>query len=154
MAYHLHIEGNEENYMLGQILTSQKNAVLVKSLDARMARNSAITNNIANAETPGFKRTVVKFEESLASAINGSKLKGSTTSGKHIRIGRGNVARTNFEVFKPNDATLASGVNNVDIDREMADLAENQIGFKYSVSLLKNSYKKINAAIKGKAIQG
>ncbi len=140
--------------MLGQILNGQKKMVLLKSLDARMARNKTIANNIANAETPGFKRGEVKFEEALSQAINSSRLKGSTTSGKHLQLGKGAVSRTRYEVFRPLDANLASGVNNVDIDKEMADLAENQIGFKYGTKFLKGSYEKLNSAIQGKSMRG
>jgi flagellar basal-body rod protein FlgB len=54
--------------------------------------------------------------------------------------------------YKPNDPTLASGVNNVDIDTEMAKLAENQLLFNYGIRFLRGTYRKLDAAIQGKGV--
>lgn len=139
--------------MVGNLLQMQKNEVLMKSINARMARNSAIASNIANVTTPGYQRKEVRFEESLSNAISGSSLKGTKTSSKHISFGTGDLSEATYEVVRPIDATQPSGVNNVDIDKEMADLTENQIGFKYSIKMLSQSYKTLNAAISGRTIQ-
>jgi flagellar basal-body rod protein FlgB len=57
------------------------------------------------------------------------------------------------KVQKPVDPTLPGGVNNVDIDMEMAKLAENQILYNFSAKFLKGQYNKLNAAIQAKDIQ-
>jgi flagellar basal-body rod protein FlgB len=129
------------------IMGSDKNMALAKSLDARMARQKTIADNIANVETPGYRRKEVKFEETLAAAIDKSRLSGTRTNSGHIALGRTNVKDVQFEVSIPTDHTMPSGVNNVDIDYEMAQLAENQIGFSQALRLMKNSYAKINSAI-------
>jgi len=54
---------------------------------------------------------------------------------------------------EPVDPTLASGVNNVDIDTEMAKLAENQILYNFGAKFLNGKFKKLNAAIQAKSIQ-
>ena len=59
----------------------------------------------------------------------------------------------NHEIVRPHDSTLPSGVNNVDIDKEMADLAQNQIAFKFALKRLGSGYAKINAAISLKPTQ-
>ena len=47
---------------------SNMNLVLEKALDAAWMRNEAISNNIANVNTPGFKKSYVRFEELLSDA--------------------------------------------------------------------------------------
>ncbi|MDR0304010.1 MAG: flagellar basal body rod protein FlgB [Chitinispirillales bacterium] len=135
------------------IMGGNKNAALAKSLDARAARQKVIVNNIANVETPGYHRKEVKFEESLAEALDRSRLQGARTNGKHFELGRPKVGDVQFEVIEPVDHTMSSGVNNVDIDFEMAQLAENQIGFSYAMKLLKSSHDKLNSAIQGQSLK-
>jgi len=70
-----------------------------------------------------------------------------------LQLGGGSVSSVKHEVVRSWDPTLASGVNNVDIDQEMADLAENQIAYKLILQRLSGHYKKLNAAIGLKSIQ-
>jgi len=67
--------------MLGRILAGTD--VLEKSLDAALLRNEAISQNIANVDTPGYKRKTVAFEEYLNDAR--AKIKGIRTRPEHIR---------------------------------------------------------------------
>ena len=50
-----------------------------KTLDATWARNEVIAQNIANVDTPGYKKSSVSFEEHLESAMDSSGFKGNTT---------------------------------------------------------------------------
>ncbi len=125
---------------------------VLKSLDASMLRSRVIANNIANVNTPGFQRVEVSFEKELRQALDGTRLKGATTSEKHLPIGRKDISRVNPTAYKPIDATMPSGVNNVDIDTEMAKLAENQIMFNYGMRFLRGAYTKMNAAIQAKSL--
>jgi flagellar basal-body rod protein FlgB len=127
--------------------------LLVKSLDASMLRSRVIANNIANVNTPGYQRVEVSFEDELRKAIDKTKLRGLRTNEKHIPLGRENIANINPKVEKPADPTLPSGVNNVDIDMEMAKLAETQIQYNFSAKFLKGKYSKLNAAIQARSIQ-
>jgi flagellar basal-body rod protein FlgB len=69
-----------------------------------------------------------------------------------MRIGRKDFHAVNPLAYKPIDATKPSGVNNVDIDTEMAKLAENQIMFNYGMRFLRGTYSKLNAAIQAKSL--
>lgn len=139
--------------MLNRILFDKTSMPSVlKSLDASMLRSRVLANNIANVDTPGYRRVEVSFEDELKLALDRTRLKGTRTSDKHLFIGRKDIENVNAQAYKPVDPTLSSGVNNVDIDSEMAKLAENQILFNYGISFLKGSYSKINAAIKGSSL--
>ncbi|ERP31693.1 flagellar basal body rod protein FlgB [Chitinivibrio alkaliphilus] len=138
----------------GVVHSNPVNRVLTKSLGARAERNSVIANNIANAETPGFQRKEVRFEDHLRRALDSRALRGSTTQKKHLPLGSTRPEEVSHRVVRPNDPTLPSGVNNVDIDTEMAELAENEIGFRYAVNFLNGRHQKMNAAIQGNSVQG
>ena len=139
--------------MIGKLIIDKTNArILGKSLDATMVRNRAIANNIANVNTPGYKRVEVTFEDQLRDALDKSRLKGARTSDNHLPIGKMNISELRPHSFRPADATLPSGVNNVDIDTEMAKLAENQILFSFSLKRMQGVYKKLNAAIQGRSV--
>ncbi|MFW6245234.1 MAG: flagellar basal body rod protein FlgB [Fibrobacterota bacterium] len=140
--------------MLGDALFSKTNLPMVsKSLDAAMLRARVIANNIANVNTPGFRRVDVKFEDQLRKALDATRLKGARTDQKHMEVGKKNMANVNAEAYHPYDPTLPSGVNNVDIDTEMAKLAETQIMFNYANRFRQGVFKKLNAAIQGRALQ-
>jgi flagellar basal-body rod protein FlgB len=126
---------------------------VMKSLDAGMLRSRVIANNIANATTPGYRRVEVKFEEELREAISKTKLRGVRTDESHIDLGKKDVSKVFPRAYKPVDPTLPSGVNNVDIDTEMAKLAQNQIMFNYGVRFAQGAVRKLNAAIQGRSIQ-
>jgi flagellar basal-body rod protein FlgB len=140
--------------MLGETMFDQTPIpVLLKSLDAGMLRSRTIANNIANVNTPGYQRVEVTFEDELRKALDTTKLKGTRTNEKHLPLGKLDFSELNPKVEKPVDPTLPSGVNNVDIDSEMAKLAENQLLFNFSAKFLKGTYTKLNAAIQAKSIQ-
>jgi flagellar basal-body rod protein FlgB len=140
--------------MLGETLFDRSSIpLLVKSLDASMLRSRTIANNIANVNTPGYQRVEVSFEDELRKALDQGKLRGMQTNSKHLPLGKMDISGLSPKVLKPADPTLPSGVNNVDIDMEMAKLAENQIMYDFSAKFLKGKYNKLNAAIQAKDVQ-
>jgi flagellar basal-body rod protein FlgB len=140
--------------MLGETIFNMSSVpVLTKSLDASMLRQRAIANNIANVNTPGYQRVEVTFEDELRRALDKTKIRGLRTDNNHLELGKRNISSLQPKVEKPNDPTLPSGVNNVDIDAEMAKLAENQILYNFSAKFLSGKFKKLNAAIQTKSVQ-
>jgi len=115
-------------------------------------RLKAISNNIANINTPGYKRIEVSFESELQKALNPNALAGARTDAKHMAIGRPDLGTIRPEAYRPNDPTLPGQVNNVDIDMEMAKLAENQILFQAGVKFLSDRTATLRAAIAGKGV--
>ncbi|MBD3317195.1 MAG: flagellar basal body rod protein FlgB [Chitinivibrionales bacterium] len=139
--------------MLGDILFKGGGTqAVLKSLDAATLRHRVIANNIANATTPGFRRVEVKFEDQLRRALDRTRLQGTRTSGNHLKLGRPTLGEIRPRAYRPADGTLPGGVNNVDIDTEMAKLAENQIMYNYGIRFVRGSYRKLNAAIQAKSI--
>ena len=137
--------------MLDALFNSPKRMAVKKSLDAQMLRVRTVSNNIANVSTPGFKRSEVSFEGELRKALDNFKLKGTQTNASHMRLGKSSLAGLSATVEQPNDAVLAGGINNVDIDDEMSRLAESQIMYNYGIKFA--SLKKLDAAIAGRQVQ-
>lgn len=100
--------------------------ILEKSLDASSLRQKVLTNNIANVDTPDFKRSDVDFNQVLGEAI-GRQVEGDlplkVTSERHLQKSAFN---TDVVVEDQSSAYRTDG-NNVDIDKEMVNVAENGI---------------------------
>ena len=135
------------------IFSKTKLPVLYKAMDAYALRQRVISNNIANASTPGFQRAEVKFESLLEKALRKKGVKGYLTHPKHIPVGTRPIEKLKPLPFIPKDDSLRSGLNNVDIDYEMAEQAKNQIRFAYASRLTAGTFNKLRSAIRGDYIR-
>jgi flagellar basal-body rod protein FlgB len=93
---------------------------LERSLDAAAIRQRAMAQNLANIDTPGYKRSVVRFEEALARALD--------TPGNPDERAR-KVSSVTPRVERIETSLRADG-NNVDIDLEGAMMAENALHYE------------------------
>jgi flagellar basal-body rod protein FlgB len=127
--------------------------LLEKALGAYSLRHKAIASNIANITTIGYKRVDVKFEDELRESLSGELISGVKTNEKHISIGVKDIREIEPELVQGNPLynsdPLASGVNNVDIDYEMVELAKNQIRYKLASRLIAESFRGIQKSIRG-----
>ena len=99
--------------------------VLDKAADAANSRNEILSNNIANVDTPNYKRKDVAFENYLEQALIGPE-------SLDDRIADVNTHLSDFGGMTYTDhSTLSYRLdgNNVDMDTESAYLAENQIRY-------------------------
>jgi flagellar basal-body rod protein FlgB len=116
-----------------------------KALDAGTLRQRVIASNIANAATPGYQAKEVVFEELLTDAKD--RLHMSQTQPGHLAAAA--KAPVASPTVRPRGGeTEASGVNDVSVEREMTELAENTIHFQALSLLLANRYKGIRDAIR------
>lgn len=94
--------------------------MLQKGMDAGSLRQRVVANNVANVNTPGFKKSYVSFEDQLKVAMgnHGAPLKG--THPMHIGATGTDIKP---EVKQVTETTMRYDGNNVDIDEEMVNLA-------------------------------
>jgi len=112
-----------------------------KSIDACMLRQNVLSNNIANVDTPNFKRSDVRFEDVLKNAISNS------SNSEELQ---NYINNTNPVVYKPNsNNVMRVDGNNVDIDAEMAQLAQNTIQYNMLIQQISGSFKTISSVING-----
>lgn len=132
--------------MLNRILN--KTNVLEKALDATWLRNEVITQNIANVDTPGYKRKTVQFEQMLNSALEQKEIEGATSHPRHIPIGRSSIEKVPIRVTQDN-ASLNYRLdgNNVDIENEMAEEGKNIIQYNTLAQKLNGEFRKLKSAI-------
>lgn len=122
--------------------------ILEKSLDASLLRNEVIAQNIANVDTPNYKKKNVRFEEYLANAIDKSSFRGNKTNSRHIDIGVSNIDSVKVRVTKDyNELSTRLDGNNVDIEAEMAAMAQNTIQYNTLVQSLSSGYKRLKSVI-------
>lgn len=133
--------------MLNSILSSPREAVLEQALSASSLRQKVISNNISNVNTPGFKKSVVVFEDLLQGAMNGNKLQMTRTDTRHMPLQQqsGIPAAT---VNVVGNTAFRTDASNVDVDVEMADLAKNNIYYNAVVQQLSSYFTGIKSAIK------
>ena len=138
-----------------KLFDDTKIPLLSKALDAYTLRQKTIASNIANISTIGFRSNVVRFEDELEGAMQGKRLSGMETNERHMPIGGPTIATVEPRVEEAGSRNslssdpLASGVNNVDIDHEMAELAKDQIRFKFAARLIAETFKGIQKSIRG-----
>jgi len=103
---------------------------LEKSLDILSKRHTLIAGNIANASTPGYKPKEINFKEALDNAVNNKSVEMFRTHPLHFD----SVCRSSVEETATNQAS--NGLNWVDIDKEMTNLAENNLQYRTGVEVL------------------
>jgi flagellar basal-body rod protein FlgB len=98
------------------------------ALDGLSLRQQAISRNLANVDTPGFKAQTVNFQETLDRMVDpGSLLPLKLTDEDHLTTAS---AETGFSLSLRSGGTLRADENNVDIDVEMVDMSEAGIQYQ------------------------
>ena len=136
--------------MLEQIFNSSNFNYLPRALTAASIRQEVIANNVANVNTPNFKKSVVEFEELLAREIYGEeddgKLKMARTHDKHLPYVPLEF-RAEPTISPDNSTVMRVDDNNVDIDIEMASLAKNQLYYNAIVTQFGGHINRLKNAI-------
>ncbi|HDQ25936.1 MAG TPA: flagellar basal body rod protein FlgB [bacterium] len=115
--------------MIDGILSGEIYQILEKSMNASSLQHTAITNNISNVDTPGYKRSEVVFQSKLEQVLYGrgkEYMPLALTHKNHIDIfPRLTINEIKPEIIANNEMSSRQDGNNVDIDAEMAKLAQN-----------------------------
>ena len=118
--------------------------VLDKAMDASWLRNEAISNNIANADTPGYKRQDVNFEIQLAKALRHSRYKTMDAKVADVKMNRLNpITYTDYAGY-----SYRLDGNNVDPDTEGVYLAKNQVVYQGLYQSVQQEFKNLQAVLK------
>lgn len=116
--------------------------ILDRAADASNMRNELISNNIANVDTPGYKRKDLNFENVLRAEIAGDNLnKAVTDLNKDLSVLEPRVFTDNASLSYRLDG------NNVDISTEEAYLAENQIKYQALIDLMNQEFARYKSVL-------
>ena len=113
-----------------------------RGLDASWAKNEIISSNIANVDTPGYKKKKAVFGDLLNNELSSSALK--TT---HVRHMQTDVSSNGLIVSRDMTTTnMRTDENNVNIDEEMSDLSKNQIYYNVLTQRATGELSKLRSA--------
>ena len=102
-------------------------------IKAETLRQKAIANNVANLETPGYRRIDVKFEELLARCLRSS--------------GEFDLSEIEAQIYRPKQTPLNSNGNDVNLEAEIGQMIKNTLRHKTYIRLLSKKYNQIELAI-------
>lgn len=138
--------------MFDKIFNSPTQTLLSHALDGSALRNEIIANNIANVDTPNFKRSEVLFEDQLRQLLIDSnqttRLK--VTNPRHIQVTKTKEA-FKPEIYQLNDLSYRNDNNNVDIDVETAKMSKNYLFYDALSTSMTQEIRLLRLAITGRS---
>jgi len=108
-------------------------ALIEAGIKAEGLRQKAIAHNVANLETPGYRRLDVKFEEVLAKSLESS--------------GSVDLDEIEPQAYQPKKTPVKSNGNDVTLENEVGAMIKNSLRYKTYIQLLKKRYQQIESAI-------
>lgn len=115
--------------------------VLQKATDASWLRNTVLSNNLANVDTPNFKRQDVQFETYLIEQLAGGGTMDSYVDDMDLSTLSATIYTDNSNLSYRIDG------NNVDIDTENAEYAKNQIKYRVMTDSISQEFSRLRTAM-------
>ena len=117
--------------------------VLNKAAGASWTKNEIIANNIANVDTPNYKRKDLNFESLLAEALSDT-----TTKNMDKKVASLSMSSLNPNIFTEySTLSYRYDGNNVDIDTENAYLADNQIKYYTLLDSMTHEFNRLKTVL-------
>ena len=107
---------------------------LEAGLRAASLRQSVIANNIANLDTPGYRRSTVNFETRLAKVLSSSR--------------PADLTEIVPEIARPMTTPVKINGNDVNMDQEVGELIKNTGRYKFYLRLMAKMYSQMEQAIR------
>jgi len=136
-----------ENNSFGKTLD-----ILHRTMDVALLRRTVLADNIANADTPNFKRSTINFESELKRALGSEKqsgLEAAMTNVRHIPFNR----VYDYKEVGPRRvldylSTADNNGNNVDLEEESMLLMENQLSYDLMSRVVSNQFAQLNLVLR------
>lgn len=110
--------------------------ILERVMDVASYRRHLITSNIANADTPGYRAKDISFKQEMLKALED--------------IERGRKDKGLFQVYETTNTMPNRDGNTVNVDIEMAKMAENNLTYNAAVMLYSRKARMLRDAIKAR----
>ena len=107
--------------------------LLEQGLKVSALRGKTVASNIANLDTPGYRRKAVRFEELLQRVLTGT--------------GQADLRKIQAQVFEPRSTPVSGDGNDVNLDHEIGEMVRNGARYKTYIRLLGKMYKQMEMAI-------
>lgn len=112
-----------------------------KDLDGLWARQQAISNNLANVETPGYKAQTVSFEDQLQAQLSNKSATEKETAN--------NIKNIQPVTTESTDETFRLDGNGVDLEAENVEMARTQYNYMYTLRAMTDSFSRLKTVING-----
>ncbi len=128
--------------------------LLHRSMDVAVLRRNVISDNIANADVPNFKRSYINFEAELKRALDSERqepaLALAVTDPKHIP----NQRVTDYRSVEPRRVldyltTAKNNGNNVDPEEELMASVQNQLMYSLMAQAVNFEFGQVNQVLRG-----
>ena len=113
---------------------------LEQALNRSSLTQKVIAQNIANVDTPNYKAQEVTFNQALTNALSAKK-----TDPRDFSFSTGDQGR----IVTDNSTTLQNNGNNVDIDKEMVNMAKNQLNYQAYTEAISRKLNQYNIVLGG-----
>lgn len=150
------------------ILNVRSSEIMQKAMDGLTTRNDALSSNLANVDTPGYKPVRVEFEDKLRRALEKEESLSDQTKGmnkrnlnfnyglldlknsneKHLGGTPMLAGSVSINAYKEDDITYRVDNNGVDIDSEMTELAKNTMKYQALATLQAKHFMGLKDVIK------
>jgi flagellar basal-body rod protein FlgB len=107
--------------------------IIGAGIKAEGLRQKAISNNVANLQTPGYRRVDVSFQELLSKALNSSN--------------SADLSEVEAQIYQPQGTKVNSNGNDVSLEMEVGEMVKNSLRHKAYIRLLQKKYQQIDLAI-------
>ncbi|MBD3403588.1 flagellar basal body rod protein FlgB [candidate division GN15 bacterium] len=116
-------------------------------LDLTSLRHKLISSNVANVSTPGYRSRHIDFDKEFEKASgNPTQLVGYTTDSRHLPLGQHKERPPEVGETR----VKAGEMNSVDIDREVSQMAQNELMFTAAARLLQKKFDGLRKVITSK----
>lgn len=120
--------------------------LLKSAADASWTREEVLTNNIANVDTPNYKRKDVEFSSYLANALQRS---GKNSSSLTQRVNNVDYKDISIRTYTDNSTlSYRTDGNNVDLSTENVELASEQINYNALIDSMNNEFSRFKSVLK------
>ncbi|MGG1114627.1 flagellar basal body rod protein FlgB [Halalkalibacterium halodurans] len=128
------------------LFSSSTLSALEKGLYGASLQQRAISQNIANVDTPNYKAKKVNFQKVFDEALSNTRLQAKQTHEKHIAFNR---SQGSSPVETIRQTAYNHNGNNVDVDLEMTELAKNQIYYNALIERVNGNFNSLQTVIRG-----
>lgn len=130
------------------MIETKNSRLLERAMDVTMLRSEMLAQNIANVNTPGYKRMDVDFAAVLDLAVSRNSLPMATTHSQHVKSQP--LVLQPPMVFQETATTSRYDRNNVDPEFEMAQISENSMFYQSLASSWRGQMNRLKMVIEGR----
>lgn len=127
-------------------LFSNTITTLEHALNYSSTKQKVIAQNISNADTPNYKSKDVSFQAAFQTAVD-QTMTAKRTDARHFEF-KG-ISTATPQITTNQQMSYHNNGNNVDVDKEMSDLATNQIYYNAVTERISSKFQTLQSVIRG-----